>query len=337
MIPKIIHYCWFGGNPLPELAVKCIESWKKYCPDYEIKRWDESNFDLNCCDYVKEAYQAKKWAFVSDYVRFKVLYDEGGLYFDTDVELIKPIDDILACGPFMGVEIGQPIDERFQAKIDAVMPDIDADTYMEENSGAGEETTSDCRAAAPELTCDQSGATEELDRIASGSSVAPGLGLAANPGLALYRKILDYYEKAHFIMQDGSLNQITVVMYTTEYLKRYGLKQPVTSVQKVAGIYVYPADYFCPMDYETGEITLTENTRSIHHYMASWFNPHEKKWHAWQQALARKIGFEKSNRFFQFLPVRTVGRIYQSGLKEAIKRAKGHFQVGVDKTDASET
>lgn len=305
MIPKIIHYCWFGGNPLPELAVKCIESWKKYCPDYEIKRWDESNFDLNCCDYVKEAYQAKKWAFVSDYARFKVLYDDGGLYFDTDVELIKPIDDILARGPFMGVEIGQPIDERFQAKIDAVMPDIDADTYMEENSRTGEETTSDCRSAALEL--------------------ARGLGLAANPGLALYRKILDYYEKAHFIMSDGSLNQITVVMYTTEYLKRYGLKQPVTSVQKVADIYVYPADYFCPMDYETGEITLTENTRSIHHYMASWFNPHEKKWHAWQQALTRKIGLEKSNRFFQFLPVRTIGRIYQSGLKEAIKRAIGHF------------
>lgn len=324
MIPKIIHYCWFGGNPLPELAVKCIESWKKYCPDYEIKRWDESNFDLKCCDYVKEAYQAKKWAFVSDYVRFKVLYDEGGLYFDTDVELIKPIDDILARGPFMGVEVGQPINERLQAKIDAVMPDIDEDTHME-----GDDITSDCRTAAPELTCNQSGATEELNRVALGSSANPGLGLAANPGLALYRKILDYYEKAHFIMLDGSLNQITVVMYTMEYLKRYGLQQPVTSVQKVAGVYVYPADYFCPMDYETGEIILTENTRSIHHYMASWVNSHEKKWHAWQQALARQIGFEKSNRFFQFLPVRTIGRIYQSGLKEAIKRAKGHLKSNV--------
>lgn len=259
MIPKIIHYCWFGGNPLPELAVKCIESWKKYCPDYEIKRWDESNFDLKCCDYVKEAYQAKKWAFVSDYVRFKVLYDEGGLYFDTDVELIKPIDDILARGPFMGVEVGQPFNERLQAKIDAVMPDIDEDTHME-----GDDITSDCRTAAPGL----------------GLAANPGLGLAAAPGLALYRKILDYYEKAHFIMPDGSLNQFTVVMYTTEYLKRYGLQQPVTSVQKVAGVYVYPADYFCPMDYETGEIILTENTRSIHHYMASWFNSHEKKWHA---------------------------------------------------------
>ena len=97
-IPKIIHYCWFGGNPLPELAQKCIESWKKYCPDYEIKRWDETNFDLDCCDYVREAYQEKKWAFVSDYARFKILYEYGGVYFDTDVELIKPIDDIVEKG-----------------------------------------------------------------------------------------------------------------------------------------------------------------------------------------------------------------------------------------------
>ncbi len=104
MIPKVIHYCWFGGKPLPEMAEKCIESWKKHCPDYEIRRWDESNFDVNCCEYVKQAYQAKKWAFVSDYARFKILYENGGLYFDTDVELIKSLDDLVACGAFMGVE-----------------------------------------------------------------------------------------------------------------------------------------------------------------------------------------------------------------------------------------
>lgn len=86
MIPKIIHYCWFGGNPLPEDAKKYIESWRKYCPGYEIKEWNESNFDINCCDYVREAYEAKKWAFVSDYARFYILYQYGGLYFDTDVE-----------------------------------------------------------------------------------------------------------------------------------------------------------------------------------------------------------------------------------------------------------
>ena len=103
-IPKIIHYCWFGGKPLPPLAKKCIESWKKYLPDYEIRQWDESNFDVNILPYTAQAYEAGKYAFVSDYARFWILYKYGGLYFDTDVEVIKPMDDIIAAGPFMGCE-----------------------------------------------------------------------------------------------------------------------------------------------------------------------------------------------------------------------------------------
>jgi hypothetical protein len=104
MIPKIIHYCWFGGNPLPELAKKCIASWKVYFPDYEIKEWNESNYDVHKIPYMSEAYQAKKHAFVSDYARFDILYKYGGIYFDTDVEIIKPFDDILKNGGFMGFE-----------------------------------------------------------------------------------------------------------------------------------------------------------------------------------------------------------------------------------------
>lgn len=104
MIPKIIHYCWFGGNPLPESARKCIASWQRYLPDYEIKEWNEDNFDVNSIPYTKEAYEAKKYAFVSDYARFWVLYKYGGLYFDTDVEVIKSMDDIIAQGPFIGIE-----------------------------------------------------------------------------------------------------------------------------------------------------------------------------------------------------------------------------------------
>ena len=83
MIPKKIHYCWFGGNPLPQDALMCIESWKKYFPDYEIIEWNEKNFDMNSCDYIREAAENKKWAFVSDFARFKILYDFGGIYFDT--------------------------------------------------------------------------------------------------------------------------------------------------------------------------------------------------------------------------------------------------------------
>lgn len=105
MIPKIIHYCWFGGNPLPKSAIKCINSWKKFFPGYEIKEWNESNFDVNMMPYTQEAYSVKKYAFVSDVARFWILYHEGGVYFDTDVEVIRPFDDILDRGAFMGIEI----------------------------------------------------------------------------------------------------------------------------------------------------------------------------------------------------------------------------------------
>lgn len=104
MIPRIIHYCWFGRGIMPELAVKCIESWHKYMPDYEYKLWDEDKFDINCIPYVREAYESKKYAFVTDYVRLYALYTEGGIYMDTDVEVLKPYDDLLSLTGFTGYE-----------------------------------------------------------------------------------------------------------------------------------------------------------------------------------------------------------------------------------------
>ena len=105
MIPKIIHYCWFGRSSLPVSAQKCIASWRKNLPDYEIKEWNEDNFDVNIIPYTQQAYEAKKYAFVSDYARFWILYHYGGLYFDTDVEVIKSFDDIVDKGSFMGLEV----------------------------------------------------------------------------------------------------------------------------------------------------------------------------------------------------------------------------------------
>lgn len=104
MIPKVIHYCWFGGNPLPEDAKQYIETWKKYCPDYQIIQWNESNFDINCCDYVKEAYAARKWAFVSDVARLYAMVNYGGVYMDTDVEVCKSLDPYLSHKAFSGFE-----------------------------------------------------------------------------------------------------------------------------------------------------------------------------------------------------------------------------------------
>lgn len=109
VIPKKIHYCWFGGKEMPIEYQNYIESWKKYCPDYEIIRWDESNYDTHKNRYVREAYEQKKWAFVSDYARIDILYHEGGIYFDTDVEVIASFDEFLVWELFCGFEQGNYI------------------------------------------------------------------------------------------------------------------------------------------------------------------------------------------------------------------------------------
>ena len=103
-IPKKIHYCWFGGEPLPPLAKKCIDSWKKFFPDYEIIEWNESNLNININKFAQEAYQAKKYAFFTDVARLYIIYNHGGLYFDTDVEVIKSFDNMINNDAFFGIE-----------------------------------------------------------------------------------------------------------------------------------------------------------------------------------------------------------------------------------------
>lgn len=104
MIPRIIHYCWFGQGEMPELTQKCIASWHKYMPDYEYRFWNEDNFDVNSIPYVREAYEAKQYAFVSDYVRLYALNKDGGVYLDVDFEVYKPFDDLLVWDAFAGFE-----------------------------------------------------------------------------------------------------------------------------------------------------------------------------------------------------------------------------------------
>ena len=139
MIPKKIHYCWFGRGEKPKLAQKCIASWKKYCPDYEIIEWNEDNFDLDYNAYTRYCYDNKKWAFLSDFVRLVVVAEYGGLYFDTDVELLKSPDELLQYGAFYGFEnnsniatglgfgsqANHPTILAMRGKYEEVEPDVD--------------------------------------------------------------------------------------------------------------------------------------------------------------------------------------------------------------------
>lgn len=105
LIPKKIHYCWFGKKPIPAELQKCMDSWKRFCPDYEIIHWDEDNYDIHKSPYMEQAHAQKKWGFVSDYARLDILYQHGGIYMDTDVELIRNLDELLYQPAFCGVEV----------------------------------------------------------------------------------------------------------------------------------------------------------------------------------------------------------------------------------------
>ena len=131
MIPRKIHFCWFGRGPMPELALKCIESWHRLMPDYEYKLWNEDNFDIHINPYVEEAYQAGKYAFVTDFVRLYALYKEGGIYMDTDVEVLKPYDDLLDLPGFTGYE-----GSKYLPPVTGTMASAPGNTWVKEQLDA---------------------------------------------------------------------------------------------------------------------------------------------------------------------------------------------------------
>ncbi len=254
-IPKIIHYCWFGRNPLPELAVKCIASWKKFLPEYEIKEWNEENYDVRKIPYIAQAYDAKKYAFVSDYARFDILYQYGGLYFDTDVEVIKSLDEILKRGAFAGVE--------------------------------------------------------------SAGALAAGLGLASPAATPIYKEILDSYKNSSFIKNNGSMDLTTVVDRVSDIFHVHGFIAK-NEIQKIAGITVYPSEYFCPVNPSTGELKITENTYTIHHYAATWTIPLRKKYMLLRNSLSKKIGIKIVKIIL--LPMQFVCVVKEIGVRATIQK-----------------
>lgn len=267
-IPKKIHYCWFGGKPLPEKARKCIDSWRQFCPDYEIIEWNEKNYDLSSCDYVKEAYEAQKWAFVSDYARFDILYRYGGIYFDTDVELIRNINDVVTAGPFMGSEIS----------------------------------------------------TVALNGTVT-VSVNPGLGIGAPAGIEFYKNVLDLYRSLHFACSDI---QKTVVEHVTGLLVFNGYEYKDT-LQKVSGITIYPSCYFSPMNNMTGELSITSETRSIHHYDATWMHWTGKVSIAISRYFSGKGKAGKKFGAVIALPFRFMNRVQTDGFINTVKYLHTHL------------
>ena len=267
MIPKIIHYCWFGRNPLPPLAEKCIASWRKFLPDYEIWEWSETTyenetslgdyetlryedininvnanandnpnfndnegllydkklfFDVNMIPYTAEAYRLKKYAFVSDFARFWILYRYGGLYFDTDVEVIRPMEDIIERGNFMGFET-DPDGENSPQKY------------------------------APKYSF----------------GVNPGVGFGMRAHHPFLERMVELYKDLTF--DGGHMNPWlkTIVAFSTEALIVDGLEN-AGGIQQIGDITIYPSEYFAPINVITGRLHVTANTRTIHRYMGSW-------------------------------------------------------------------
>ena len=207
MIPRIIHYCWFGRGEKPELAKKCIASWRKSCPDFEIREWNEDNCDYLAMPFMAEAYAAKKYAFVSDVMRLIVLEQYGGVYFDTDVEVLRDITPLLNDEGFIGFE-----NDRY---------------------------------------------------VNSGQAMAM---VAHQP---VVQVMIEEYKKLHFVKPDGSMAPVGCPHLNTDVLERFGLERNGQE-QVVAGIHVYPADWFNPLDSTTGKLNKTPNTYSIHWYSMSW-------------------------------------------------------------------
>lgn len=238
MIPKTIHYCWFGRGPKPELAKRCIESWKEYCPDYEIKEWNEDNFDLDMYPYAREAYDNRKFAFVTDIVRLYALFNEGGVYMDTDVEILKPLDPFLHHAAFSGFE--------------------------------------------------------------SEDSFPTGL-MAAEKGSKWAKDNLEWYNDKHFVKDDGTLDTTTNVVIIMKVLEKYHFKLDNT-YQEVSGYFtIYPKEYFCPKDYDTKKIHLTDNTVAIHHFDGSWHSKSDKM----KELLCRILG---TKLYFSLLKIRNLGK-----------------------------
>jgi len=218
---------------MPEFVKYCISTWKEKCPDYEIYEWNETNIDLNMFDYTKEAYYAKKYAFVSDVIRLYVLYNFGGIYMDTDVEVIRSLDSLLINHGFTGFE--------------------------------------------------------------TNTEIPTGIIAAEKNNLFILDQ-LNFYKDKHFINENGIYNLSTNVQYITQLsLEKHNLILNGQLQELKYGMMIYPTDYFCPKDYLSGKINITDNTYAIHHFDGSWLTKTSKFKNKIRQNIINIFGYKFYN------------------------------------------
>lgn len=223
MIPKIIHYCWLSGDPIPPKLQECMNSWKKYLPDYELMLWDLNRFDINSTLWTKQAFEAKKYAFAADYIRLFAVYTYGGIYLDMDVEVVKSFNSLLDRDYILGFE--------------------------------------------------------------KSNGIEAGI-FGGEKGSYWLKDCLDYYKGRSFVMSDNKYDTLPLPNIMYQCMSKY-----INSME------ILPNEYLTAKSYETGIITTTNNTYSIHHFAGSWLSEEEK------------FVYEFSHNHFLFLPLKVRGSL----------------------------
>lgn len=234
MIPKIIHWCWLSGDPLPEKIQKCIDSWHEILPDYKIKCWTTNEFDVHSVSYVEEAYDQRKWAFCADYIRAYALYTEGGIYLDSDVQVLRTFDEFLQYKFFSSVEYIPDNVECFKVKERCLNPD---------------------------------GSRKKGIPYVQGIGIQAAI-MGSVKGHPYLKTCLDYYQNIHFHMDKGYDNMAIVApnIYALN-AEHYGFKYKNEDQLLNEGMMIYKDEVFCIPEF------ANKRTHAIHLVAHSWYNP----------------------------------------------------------------
>lgn len=230
MIPKIIHYCWLSDDPFPRKIKQCMDTWTKLMPDYEIKRWSVKNFDVNAVPYVREAFEARKWAFAADYIRMYALYTEGGIYLDSDVKILKPFDDFLDNSFFSSMEY-----HPTQVEKDGSAQYIDQDGHR------------------------------IADKFISGIQIQAAV-MGAEKSCPFVGEVLDWYQDKHFVREDGTLATDVLSPYIyARIAEKHGFVYKDIDQQLDGRMRIYPSEIFAGNKHE-----VTPRSYAIHYCAHSW-------------------------------------------------------------------